>query len=65
MNERELLIRGGIAFAGMLFAYLLTSFVQLSFNIGKWSEEARLITALCGTGFGLIFATYPGFKFKK
>lgn len=64
MKQRELLIRIGIASFFFLIAYSLASFVMLTFNIAKWSENARVITALCGAGFGLAAATYPGYKFE-
>jgi|688.fasta_scaffold285515_4 hypothetical protein len=64
MKQKELLVRIGIAAFTFLIAYLLTSFVTLSFNITKWSEDARLITVLCGFGLGFAIATYPGYKFE-
>jgi hypothetical protein len=64
MKQRELLIRIGIAAFLFLIAYSLASFVMLSFNIAKWSENARVITALCGAGLSLAAATYPGYKFE-
>jgi len=64
MKQRELLIRIGIAAFFFLIAYSLASFVMLSFNIAKWSENARVITALCGSGLSLASATYPGYKFE-
>lgn len=65
MKQKELLIRIGIAVCSFFIAYLLTSFVMLSFNIAKWSENARVITALCGFGLGFVIATYPGYKFEN
>lgn len=65
MKQRELLIRIGIAAFFFFIAYLLASFVMLSFNIAKWSVDDRAITVLCGAGLGFAAATYPGYKFEE
>ena len=51
--------RISIAIVIYIFAYLLGSFVQLSFNIADWSEGARLMACILGTLFALAFATFP------
>lgn len=65
MKQKELLIRIGIAAFFFLIAYSLASFVMLSFNIAKWSENARVVTALFGSLLSLAAATYPGYEFEN
>ena len=46
--------------------YLLTAFVEVTFDISKWHELSRAVTALCGGGFGLAAFTFPyDFKDKE
>jgi hypothetical protein len=56
---KTLAIRIGIAASIFLITYLLVSFVELSFDISKWPEDARIVTALFGGGLGFALSTFP------
>ena len=61
---KETALRFSIALSVFAIMYLLTAFVEVTFDISKWHEFARFVTALCGGGFGLAAATFP-YDFKK
>ena len=63
---KETALRFSIALSVFAIMYLLTAFVEVTFDISKWHEVSRFITALCGGGFGLAAFTFPyNFKDKE
>jgi hypothetical protein len=60
---KETALRFSIALSVFAIMYLLTSFVEVTFDISKWQEVSRFVTALCGGGFGLAAFTFP-YNFK-
>ncbi len=43
----------------LTFAYLVGSFINISFDISKWTIECRFITSLAGSFAALAVSTYP------
>jgi len=47
--------------AAFLFAYLLSAFYSVSFNIAEWTPDTRWITVVLGGPFALMIATFPNY----
>jgi hypothetical protein len=54
MTLKNLIISISFGALIFLFLYLIGSFVQISFNISKWSEDARFIVGALGGLTSLI-----------
>ena len=43
----------------LTFSYLVGSFINISFDISKWTMECRFITSLMGSFLALGISTFP------
>ena len=57
---KEIVAKISISLSVFVVMYLLTSFVQASFDISTWHPDARKITAVLSGLSALITFTYPG-----
>lgn len=56
---RNITVRLLIGLSVLFTFYLLFSFVKLTFDFTKWSEECRMLFALVGGLLSLMAATAP------